>query len=162
MAHGHIKEFDSTKETVDDFRQHFEFYCAANNIKSDDEAQQARKKALFITMLGQTTFVKLRDLASPTDITTLSLDQLLTAHYRPQTIKIAERYKFFKRIQEDQERTTDFIAALRRLAKTCNFRGYLDTALRDQFVCGLNDRQCQREQYTGPDTANNHPEGHRS
>ena len=78
----------------------------------------------------------------------LSLDQvveLLTAHYRPQTIEIAERYKFFKRIQEDQERTTDFIAALRRLAKTCNFGGYLDTALRDQFVCGLNDRQCQRE-----------------
>ena len=148
MAHGHIKEFDSTKETVDDFRQRFEFYCAANNIKSDDEAQQARKKALFITMLGQTTFVKLRDLASPTDITTLSLDQvveLLTVHYRPQTIEIAERYKFFKRIQEDQERTTDSIAALRRLAKTCNFGGYLDTALCDQFVCGLNDRQCQRE-----------------
>ena len=96
----------------------------ANNIKSGDEAQQDRKKALFITMLGQTAFVKLRDLASPNDIATLTLDQvvaLLTAHYRPQTIEIAERYKFFKRTQEDQERTTDFIAALRRLAKTCNF-----------------------------------------
>ena len=148
MAHGHIKEFDPTKETIDDFRQRFEFYCTANNIKSDDEAQQARKKALFITMLGQTTFVKLRDLASPNDITTLSLDQvieLLTAHYRPQIIEIAERYKFFKRTQEDQERTTDFIAALRRLAMTCKFGQYLDTALRDQFVCGLNDRKCQRE-----------------
>ena len=62
MAHGHIKEFDLTKETIDDFRQRFEFYCAANIIKSDDEAQQAHKKALFITMLGQTTFVKLCDL----------------------------------------------------------------------------------------------------
>ena len=99
-------------------------------------------------MLGQTTFVKLHDLASPNDITTLSLDQvveLLTAHYRPQTIEIAEHYKFFKHTQEDQERTADFIAALRRLAKTCNFRQYLDTALRDQFVCGLNDRKCQWE-----------------
>ena len=87
MAYGHIKEFNSTKETIDDFHQRFEFYCAANNIKSDDEAQQAHKKALFITMLGQTTFVKLHDLANPNDITTLSLDQvveLLTAHYRPQ------------------------------------------------------------------------------
>ena len=37
----------------------------ANNIKSDDEAQKARKKALYITMLGHTTFVKLCDLASP-------------------------------------------------------------------------------------------------
>ena len=60
MAHGHIKEFDPTKEIIDDFRQRFEFYCTVNNIKSDDEAQQACKKALFITMLGQTTFVKLR------------------------------------------------------------------------------------------------------
>ena len=53
MAHRHIKEFDLTKETIDNFRQRFKFYCAANNIKSDDEAQQACKKALFITMLGQ-------------------------------------------------------------------------------------------------------------
>ena len=151
MAHGQIKEFDSAKETIEDFRQHFEFYCTANNIKSGDEAQQDRKKALFITMLGQTAFVKLRDLASPNDIATLTLDQvvaLLTAHYRPQTIEIAECYKFFKRTQEDQERTTDFIAALRRLAKTCNFGQYLDTALRDQFVCGLTDRKCQRELLT--------------
>ena len=105
MAHGHIKEFDSTKETIDDFRQRFEFYCTANNIKSDDEAQQTRKKALFITMLGQlqTTFVKLHDLASPDDITTDQVVELLTAHYCPQTIEIAECYKFFKRMQEDQE-----------------------------------------------------------
>ena len=71
-------------------------------------------------MLGQTAFVKLRDLASPNDIATLTLDQvvaLLTVHYQPQTIEIAERYKFFKRTQEDQERTTDFIAALRRLGR---------------------------------------------
>ena len=36
MAHGHIKEFDSAKETIEDFRQHFEFYCMANNIKAKD------------------------------------------------------------------------------------------------------------------------------
>ena len=86
MAHGQIKEFDSAKETIEDIRQCFGFYCTANNIKSGDEA-------LFITMLGQTTFVKLRDLASPNDIATLTLDQvvaLLTAHYRPQTIEITE------------------------------------------------------------------------
>ena len=90
--------------------------------------------------------MKLRDLASPNDISTLILNQvvkILTAHYRPQTIEITERYKFFKHTQEDQERTTEFIAALRRLTKTCNFGQYLDTALRDQFVCGLSDRQYQ-------------------
>ena len=148
IAQGHIREFDSAKETIEDFHQRFEFYCQANNIKSEDEAQLAHKKALFITMLGQTAFVKLHDLASPNDISTLTLNQvveILTAQYRPQTIEIAERYKFFKCTQWDQEHTTEFIAALRWQAKTCNFRQYLDTALRDQFVCGLSNHKCQQE-----------------
>ena len=148
MAHGNIREFDPAKESVEDFQQRFEFYCLANNIKSDDEAQIAWKKALFVTMLGQATFAKLRDLANPRAVADLSLDnivEVLTAHYRPHTIEIAERYKFFKCVQEDGERVADFVANLRRLAKTCNFGQYLNTALRDQLVCGLRDRKCQRD-----------------
>ena len=94
MAYGHIKEFDSTKQTEDEFCQRFKFYFAANNIKPNDEAQQARKKALFITMLRKITFIKLCDLASPSDIAALSLDnmvELLTVHY---TIEIVERQVF--------------------------------------------------------------------
>ena len=116
MAHCHIQEFDISKETIENFHQHFEFYCQANNIKSEDEAQLTSKKALFITMLGQTAFLKLHDLASPSNISILTLNQvveILTAHYQPQTTEIAERYKFFKHTQEDQECTTEFIAALK-------------------------------------------------
>lgn len=148
MAHGTLREFDVNKESIDDFRQRFEFYCLANNIKDGDEAQRNRKKALFLTLVGQATFTKLRDLASPREITDISLDEvmeLLQTHYRPRTVEIAERFKFFKRTQGASERTTDFMAALRRLAKTCNFGQYLETALRDQFVCGLHDEKCQQE-----------------
>ena len=148
MAHGNIREFDPTKESIEDFQQCFEFYCLANNIKTEDEAQIARKKAVFVTMLGQATFAKLRDLANPraiTDLTLADIMDVLTAHYRPHTIEIAERYKFFKCVQEDGERVADFVANLRRLAKTCNFGQYLNTALRDQLVCGLRDHKCQRD-----------------
>jgi len=31
------------------------------------------------------------------------------------------------------------------LAKTCNFKQYLELAIRDQFVCGLRDSKCQKE-----------------
>ena len=89
MAHGHFREFDVAKETIEDFHQCFEFYYQANNIKSEDEAQLARKKAVFITMLGQTAFLKLRDLASPSNISILTLNQvveIMTEHYQPQTI----------------------------------------------------------------------------
>ena len=39
-----VFEFDLV---VKNFQQRFEFCCLANNIKVDDEAQIARKKALF-------------------------------------------------------------------------------------------------------------------
>jgi len=59
MADGSVKEFDPAKEWVEDFQQCFEFYCLASNIKAYDKAQIARKKALFVTMLGQATFERL-------------------------------------------------------------------------------------------------------
>ena len=115
MAHGTLREFEATKESIENFCQRFKFYCLANNIKDGDEAQRNRKKALFVMLVGQTTFAKLRDLASPCEITDISLDDimvLLQTHYRPQTVEIAERFKFFKRTQGTSEGTADFMAAL--------------------------------------------------
>jgi len=36
-AHGTLREFDSSKESIEDFRDRFEFYCLANNIKGEGE-----------------------------------------------------------------------------------------------------------------------------
>ena len=55
----------------------------------------------------------------------------------PKTIVIAERYKFYKRNQKEGETIASYIAELRRLARKCEFKDYLNTALRDQLVCGL-------------------------
>ena len=148
MAHGNLREFDPKKESIEDFRERFDFYCLANNIRENNEENIRRKKALFITLLGQATYAKLKVLASPTPVNELTLDAImerLIGHYRPQTIEIAERFKFFKRKQGETESATEFTAELRRLAKTCNFGGYLETAIRDQFVCGLRDTKCQKE-----------------
>ena len=103
----------------------------ANGIKGEGDGQR-RKKALFATLLGQATFARLKDLANPLQIKDISLNEiidLLIGHYRPKTIEIAERFKFFKRTQGENERIADFVAELRRLAKTCNFGQYLDTAI---------------------------------
>ena len=148
MAHGNLREFDPKKELIEDFHERFDFYCLANNIHDNNEENLRRKKALFITLLGQVTFARLKILASPTPVSELTLDAImerLIGHYRPQTIEIAERFKFFKRNQGNTESATEFVAELRRLAKTCNFGGYLETAIRDQFVCGLRDSKCQKE-----------------
>ena len=135
MAHGSLKEFDPKKESIEDFKERFEFYCLANNIKGDSDHAR-RKKALFITLLGQETFAKLKVLTSPTPVADLTLPAImehLLGHYRPQTIEIAERFKFFKHAQLKGEGIAEFMAELRRLAKTCNFGDYLDTAIRHRY-----------------------------
>ena len=145
MALGNLREFDPKKESVEDFYERFEFFCVANNIRGDNTD---RKKAIFITLLGQETFTKLKVLASPTPVSDLSLDaikQQLSQQFRPNTFEIAERFKFFKCNQMEQESATEYMGELRSLAKTCNFGAYLETVLRDQFVCGLRNVQCQRE-----------------
>ena len=38
-----------------------------------------------------------------------------------------------------------YLSELRRLAKDCEFGEYLQTALRDQLVCGLNSEALQRK-----------------
>jgi len=62
MAHGNLCEFDPKKESIEDF---LEYYCVANNVRGDDAD---KKKAMFLTLLGQETFAKLKVLASPTPV----------------------------------------------------------------------------------------------
>ena len=63
MAHDSLCEFDLKKESIKDFHEHFEFYCVANGIQ---DGNAAKKKAMFIMLLGQETFAKLKVLGSPT------------------------------------------------------------------------------------------------
>ena len=105
MAHGSLREFDPIKESVEDFKKCFEFYCLANNFWGEGDHAR-RKKALFITLLGQETYEKLKILTSPTPVADLTLDAImehLIGHYRPQTIEIAERFKFFQRSQKKRK-----------------------------------------------------------
>ena len=149
MAHGSLREFDPIKESIEDFKECFEFYCLTNNFWSEGN-HAWRKKALFITLLGQETYAKWKILTSPTPVADLTLDAImehLIRHYQSQTIEIAERFKFFKRLQKKGESITEFMVELQRLAKMCNFGNYLNTAIRDQFICGLSDTKCQKNCY---------------
>ena len=103
---------------------------------------------MFITLLGQENFAKLKVLASPTTMNNLTLDAtvpLLSQYFCLPTMEIAERFKFFKRRQMEDESATENMGQLQRLGQTCNFGAYLETVLRDQFVCSLSDVKCQRD-----------------
>jgi len=137
-----LETFDPAVESVDDYKERFDFYCTAVGVRQD------RLKALFLARVGREVFSKVKTLASPRPLNELDLPQivdLMKEHYKKDTIEIAERFKFFKRVQEEQETLANYLAELRKLAKNCNFGNYLDSALRDQLVCGLRDRKIQRE-----------------
>ena len=105
MAHRSLREFDPTNESIEDFKERCEFYCTANNIRGEGEHTQ-QKRALFITLLGQESFTKLKVLTSLTPVSDFTLDTImekLLGHYQPQTIKIAEHFKFFKCSQKKEK-----------------------------------------------------------
>ena len=137
-----VEPFDPTLEQIDDYKELFDYFCIAHGIA------EAKQKALFFTRIGQTMYMKLKTWVSPKNLSDLSLDEIvvqLKSQISVQTVEIAERYRFFKRLQKDGESVVEYMSQLRSLAKTCKFEAYLDTALRDQFVCGLKDQRIQQE-----------------
>ena len=75
----------------------------------------------------------------------------LSEHYEPKPLVIAERFHFHKRNQAASETVVEFIAELRWLARHCEFKTFLEEALWDRFVCGLNKKAIQNKLLTEKD-----------
>ena len=60
----------------------------------------------------------------------------MTSHLKPKPLVIAERFKFHRRGQGEQESVSDYMTELRHLADKCRFGSHLEEA-RDRLVCGL-------------------------
>ena len=128
--------------------QRFEHFLLANGITEADP-----KKHLFLAMMGGATFKLLANLVaprSPGEESYEDIHKVLKQHYKPKPIKIAERFRFYKRSQFQTETVAEYLAELRRLAVTCEFGNFLNDALCDRFVCGLNNSAMQRRLLSEP------------
>ncbi len=65
------------------------------------------------------------------------LAAILKVHYAPKKLVIAEQYCFHNCVEKEGESVSEFVANLKRVASTCNFRAYFNEALQHQLVCGL-------------------------
>ena len=72
------------------------------------------------------------------------LNDILTKHFQPTPIVIAERYKFYSRNQRETENIATYVAELRKLTKYCDFKTFLNEALRDKLVCGLKNSRTRK------------------
>ena len=121
----------------------------ANDITVDGKI-----KAVFLSVIGSAVYGLLKNLLmpdKPVDKTYTELTKTLLTHYTPRPIVIAERYRFYKRDQQESESVSDFIVMLKKLASTCEFGNFLNEALRDRLVCGLRSKTCKRRLLTESD-----------
>ena len=104
--------------------------------------------------MGNKMYALLRSIVSPRRPKELSFAEIvdsLDKHLDPKPIVIAERFKVQRVEQQESESIRDFLARLKKLAETCQFGGYRDEAIRDRFVCGLQERTIQRKLFAVAD-----------
>ena len=138
---GALGAYDES-ETWTNYSERFEQFCVTNEI--DDPK---RKVAVFLSTIGAEAYALVKNLAAPAAPTTKTLEELcklMKDYYEPAPLIIAERFKFHKRDQEEEEGTQQYFAELKKLSATCNFGTFIDEAIRDRFVCGLSDVRIQK------------------
>ena len=69
---------------------------------------------------------------------------ILTQHFQPKLLVIAERFYFHCRDQAPGESVAKYVAELRRLSTHCQFDTCLDQALCDRLVCGLRNESVKK------------------
>ncbi|KAL1477225.1 hypothetical protein MTO96_035913 [Rhipicephalus appendiculatus] len=129
-------------EDFDSYTERFEHYVRATQVSED------LKASVFVTAIGKQAYRTLKNLLAPTkpeEKTYAELLQILKGHYSPKPLVIAERFRFNRRSQLENESVAAFALELKRLAGSCEFGQFLDDALRDRFVAGLRDETAQAE-----------------
>ena len=140
---GQLSSFHVEEETIITYLERTEIFFQANEITEDK-----RKVPLFLNAIGPKTYSLLRDLLSPTALTDKTFAELKTAlkgHFEPKPIVIAERYQFHQKSQRPGESVANYIAELCKLALHCEFGEFLNDALRDRLVCGLQNAAAQKQ-----------------
>ena len=136
-----IQEFNAAAESFSAYVERVELFFQANGIREEKQVP------VFLSSIGSATYGTLCDLLAPSNPKDKSFEQIvdtLKGHFEPKPLVIAERFHFHRRNQAPGESITEYIAKLRRLASKCDFRAYLEEALRDRLVCGLLSEPIQR------------------
>ncbi|XP_058444176.1 uncharacterized protein K02A2.6-like [Malaya genurostris] len=111
--------------------------------------REESKRYMLLHFMGGETYDIICDKIAPQKPQTLTyaeIVRLLETHFNPEPLEILENFRFKSRKQGDdrpEETIDEYLIALRKLAITCNFGEYLNTALRNQLVFGLKDRAIQ-------------------
>ena len=138
---GSIGEFIPENETITSYLERVQLFMDANSVKREKEVP------VLLSVIGGKIYTLLRNLVAPDEPKSKSfteLTEVLKSHFEPKPNTIAERFHFYRRVQQPGESVADFVAQLKSLATHCVFEGHLDQALRDRLVCGLRNQGMQK------------------
>lgn len=108
MPVGKISEFNPSTDDFESWIGVLTNYLIANDIDAtrEDAAIKKKAQAILLSSIGVSTYGLLQSLVSPAKPEDKSLGELIEVlknHYKPAPKAIAERYKFYKRVQQPGE-----------------------------------------------------------
>ena len=115
---GKVEEFNSGTEDWPNYVERLNHFFKANSITTDEQ-----KQAVFLSVIGATTYKLLRNLVSPEkpgEKSFTELVKLLSDHFNPTLSEIVQRFKFHGRFRKEGESVATYVAELRSLAEHCN------------------------------------------
>lgn len=99
-------------------------------------------RAFLLSAIGEKTYRVLEDLCAPqnpNDRTFEEIKHLLLERFKPKYFIIVESHGFY-----NGESVLNFIVRFKCLSLTWEFEIFLERALQDKFVCGLNNESIQK------------------
>lgn len=138
---GKLEAFDEACEDWITYVERVEQYFLANDVETN------KKVPVLLTVIGGKTYSLLRTLTSPAKPSTKTFDEIVTilqGHLSPKPLIIAERFRFHKRDQREDESINSYVAQLKKLSEHCEFGANLGDSLRDRIVCGLHNESIQK------------------
>ena len=132
-------------EPWDSYVERLDMYFEACGVT--DEAKQ---RGIFLASVGKQTYQLIKNLLEygklPKDKSYKELTDLISKHKNPTPPWEAERLKFLNHDRRPNETVSEFVAALRQLASTCQFSsGDFDDQIRDPLMHGIRDNKMQIE-----------------
>ena len=142
MTHGHMEQFEPSRESWISYAEQLSYYFTANDIAN------AKRKSVLLTVCGAATYELVKSLAQSDSLKSEDIDydkivKLLSDHYSPTPSPIMQRFRFHSRSRRVGESISTYIAELRSIGEHCGFSD-LNEMIRDRLVCGFNDTSIQR------------------
>ncbi|KII66540.1 Transposon Tf2-6 polyprotein [Thelohanellus kitauei] len=133
---GKIDEFTPGQGSWRTYFKRFDSWIQVNEVPAEKQTR------VFIAIMGSQAYETLSTLVGGREVEKLSIYEInsyMLEHFDPTPIAIAERYRLYTSKQLNGETFKEFGLRLQKISEQCDFGPFLEEALRDAFILGMED-----------------------